>query len=459
MRLREMPSQQRTALASVLAAGGLVALKLVVGLLAHSLGLIAEAIHSATDLVAALLTFFAVGVAARPADAEHPFGHGKAEHLSALGESAVLVAASVLIAAESIARLASGASHVEASWYVLAVVAVVIAIDAGRALASRRVARREHSPALGANALHFALDMVGSTAVLVGLILVRAGYQGADSVAALLVAALVLIAAGRLMAGNVRVLMDSAPPDAAQATVRAAIESVQETVSLRRLRMREAGGRHFADVVIGVEPDAAVARGHAVASAIEDAIEHELPGADVVVHVEPDGALGPLRQRATAAALSVAEVREVHNVTVLRVGRGAELALHMKVPGGLTLRAAHDIASEVEATIRAAVPEVGRVQTHIEPLTEGTATAAVYADGDLEAERAAIGAVARELTGRDPRELRFRRTEQGVLAFLTLGLGPDATLEQAHARASEVEQRVRTEHPEIADVVIHTEPD
>ncbi|HVR05479.1 MAG TPA: cation diffusion facilitator family transporter, partial [Solirubrobacteraceae bacterium] len=258
MRLREMPAPQRTALASVVAAAGLVAMKLVVGLVAHSLGLIAEAIHSATDLVAALLTFFAVRVAARPADAEHPFGHGKAEHLSALGEGAVLVAASVLIAVEAIARLVGGGGHVEAQWYVLTVVVAVIAIDAARTLSSRRAARRANSAALGANALHFALDMAGSAAVLVGLLLVRAGYQGADAVAALLVAALVLFSAGRLMRASVRVLMDSAPSDAAQAQVRRAIEGLEETVSLRRLRMREAGGQHFADVVVGIEPDAGV---------------------------------------------------------------------------------------------------------------------------------------------------------------------------------------------------------
>jgi cation diffusion facilitator family transporter len=460
MSARGMPHQQRTALASVVAAAVLVALKLVVGLLAHSLGLLAEAAHSATDLVAALLTFFAVGVAARPADSEHPFGHGKAEHLSALAESAVLVAASLAIATESIVRLSSpgDAKRVNTSWYVLVVVVVVIAVDALRAWASRRAADRDRSPALRANALHFTLDMVGSGAVLVGLLLVRAGHPGADSVAALLVAALVLFSAGRLMRGSVRVLMDSAPPGAAQAAARAAIEGIGETVSLRRLRMRESGGRHFADVVVGVEPDTGVARGHAVASAIEEAIERELPGSDVVVHVEPDPALGPLRQRATAAALTVAEVREVHNVTALRVGRGTELALHMKVPGTLTLRAAHDIANEVEAAIRAAVPGVTRVRTHIEPLPDDTATPTAPEDG-LRAERAAIEAAVRELTGRRPRELSFRRTGQGLLAFLTLGLGADATLVQAHAQASEIEQRVRAEHPQIADILIHTEPD
>lgn len=440
----------------MIAAAGLVAVKLVVGLLSHSLGLIAEAVHSGTDLVAALLTFFALGVAVRPADRGHPYGHGKAEHLSALAEGAVLILASLVIAYESIHRLTTGSTSVDAHWYAIAVVIGVIGVDALRAGASRRAARRYGSAALGANYLHFALDMVGSVAVLIGLVLVRAGYPGADSVAALLVAGLVLFSAGRLMLGNVAVLMDRSP-GRADRIAREAIESLQQGVSLRRLRMREAGGRHFADVVVGVEGDAGVAQGHAVASAIEEAIERRLPGADVVVHVEPDAELGPLRQRATAAALTVPQVREIHNVTALRVGAGTELALHLKVPGELPLETAHDIADEVERAIRAAVPEVVRVQSHIEPLARESAGRAV-SGGDLAAERNAVRAVVAELCGGPPRELRFRETDQGLIAFLTLAMASDTTLEQAHSRASEIEQRVRAEHPEIVDVVIHTEP-
>jgi len=458
MKFREMPSQQRTALMSVLAAATLVALKLVVGLIAHSLGLIAEAVHSATDLVAALLTFLAVGVAARPADHEHPYGHIKAEHLSSLAEAAVLVVASLFIVVQAVLRLTGAAHHVDAQWYVLAVVGVVIVIDAIRALASRRAAQRHHSVALEANALHFVLDLVGSAAVGLGLIIVRVGDPQADSIAALLVAGLVLFTAGRLMRRNVQVLMDGAPRDSVQSAARQAIEGIDETISLRRLRMREAGGRHFADVVVGVQPDAALAHGHAVASAIEDALERELPGSDVVVHVEPEAALGPLRQRATAAALQITDVRAVHNVTVLRVGQGTELALHMKVPGTLTLRDAHSIASDVESAILASVPEVSRVQTHIEPLGEDVARPAAAARG-LEEEQAAVCNIVRTLTGKEPRELRFRQTEQGLLAFMTLVLDSETTLVQAHARASEIEQSVRAEHPEIVDILIHTEPE
>ena len=293
-----MTPQRRTALVSVVAAAALVALKLAVGLATHSLGLVSEAAHSGTDLVAALLTFFAVGVAVRPADRSHAYGHGKAEHLAALAEGGILVAASLLIAWQAIARLVeSGHRQVNPAWYALVVVGVVIAIDVGRAWVSARAARRYVSPALQANALHFASDLAGSSAVLIGLLVARAGYRDADSLAALFVAALVLVLAGRLMRRNVDVLMDRVPADAFEAA-RRAIRADVPGVSLRRLRMRQAAGRHFADVVIGVPPGAAVAQGHAAADAVEDAVQRALPESDVVVHVEPDRAEAAVRERA-----------------------------------------------------------------------------------------------------------------------------------------------------------------
>src|SRR5215216_6504079 len=195
-----MHPQRRTALVSVVAAAALVTLKLVTGLASHSLGLISEALHSGTDLVAALLTFFAVGVAVRPADAAHQYGHGKAEHLSALAEGAILSAASCFIAWRAITHLTGAReTSVEATWYALTVIVLVIAIDVSRTVVSWRASRRYHSEALAANALHFGSDLFGSAAVLLGLLFVGAGYPRADSAAALFVAVLVLIAAGRLM--------------------------------------------------------------------------------------------------------------------------------------------------------------------------------------------------------------------------------------------------------------------
>jgi cation diffusion facilitator family transporter len=447
-----MSPQRRTALVSVGAACLLIAIKLAAGLASGSLGLVAEAAHSGTDLAAALLTFFAVSVAVRPADTGHPWGHGKAEHLAALGEAAFLILVSVVIAGLAVARLAGAIeTEVDATWWTFAAIALVIAIDATRTSVSLRAARRYRSDALLANALHFGSDLVGTLAVLAGLSAAALGFPAGDALAALFVAALVIAAALRLLRRNVHVLMDRTPIDAEDAA-RSAIDALDPPVELRRLRVRQSGGSHFADVVIGIAPGAAVGQGHAAADRVEDALRARLPDADVVVHVEPRGAEEDVRERVLAAALSVPEVREIHNLTVLEVDGRVEVSLHLKLPGDLSLDRAHDIAEDVERAILSAVSEVEDVRTHLEPLTEATAGQETFVDVD-----AVVRVVATE-TGAPPRELRFVRTDEGLVAFVTLALGGDASLSAAHSLASAVEERVREAVPGIADVVVHTEP-
>jgi cation diffusion facilitator family transporter len=447
-----MSPQRRIALVSVAAACVLIAIKLAAGIASGSLGLLAEAAHSGTDLAAALLTFFAVSVAVRPADRGHPFGHAKAQNLAALGEATFLIGVSLFIAGFAIARLAGAVgSEVDASWWTFAAIAVVIAIDASRVLVSARAARVHRSDALQASALHFGSDLAGTLAVLAGLSAAALGFPEGDAISALFVSGLVILAAGRLLRRNVDILMDRASEDA-ERTARAAIAALDPPVELRRLRVREAGGAHFADVVIGIAPGAAVGQGHAAADRVEDALRERLPDADVVVHVEPRDAGAELRERTLAAALGVPRVRELHNLVLLDVDGRVEVSLHLKLPGDFSLDEAHRVAEEVERAILAAVPEVQDVRTHLEPLRETAAARPVDADAET------VERVVREETGVAPRELRFVRTDDGLVAFLTLALAGDESLAEAHARASAVEERVRRAVPGITDVVIHTEP-
>jgi divalent metal cation (Fe/Co/Zn/Cd) transporter len=221
--------------------------------------------------------------------------------------------------------------------------------------------------------------------------------------------------------------------------------------------MRHAAGRTFADVVIGVPPGAAIGQGHAAADAVEDAIRRALPESDVVVHVEPDEGEAAIRERALAAAQRVPRVREIHNLAVVDMDAGSELSLHLKLPGDLSLEEAHAVAEEVERAITEAVPEVASVQTHLEPLTE-TSPGRRPAARDVEVGTETVARIVREAIGTDPRELRFLRTDDGLVAFLTLAFDPERTLSEAHARASEIEERIRQARPAIADVIVHTEP-
>jgi cation diffusion facilitator family transporter len=447
-----MSPQRRTALVSVGAACLLIAIKLVVGLASSSLGLLAEAAHSGTDLAAALLTFFAVSVAVRPADRGHPWGHGKAQNLAALAEAGFLILVSVGIAVAAILRLAGVVEfEVEPTWWTFAAIGLVLAIDASRTMVSLRGARRYESEALLANALHFGSDFVGTIAVIAGLIAAALGFPAGDSIAALFVSTLVVAAAVRLATRNVDVLMDRTP-EADSRIARQAIAALDPPVELRRLRLRRAGGEAFADVVIGVAPGSAIGQGHAAADRVEDALHEALPGIDVVVHVEPRQGAGALRERVLAAALTVSHVRELHNLKVLDVDGSIEVALHVKLPGDLPLDEAHDIAEQVEAAIRADVPEIRSVRTHLEPLRE------TAAGEEIDIDTAAIESAVREETGAEPRELRFVRTDDGIVVFLTLALPAADSLADAHGRASAIEERVRRDVPAIADVVVHTEP-
>jgi len=452
-----MNSQQKTALTSVGAALGLIALKVTTGLITGSLAFLSGALDSGLDLVTALMTLFAVGLAARPADVEHPWGHAKVEHLAALAESSLLFLASIWIAYTATQRLTSSSPpKVDATWWAILVILIVMVVDAGRTIVSYRASVRHRSAALQSNALNFVGDFLGSGGVLVGLVVVRAGYLKADSIAALFIAAIVLGAAARLAFKNADILIDRSPRSATE-TVRQAIDGLDPPVDLKQLRVREAGGHYYAEVVIGISPEAAVAEGHAEADQIERALEEVLHGGEVVVHVEPYGEEAGPREAVRAAAMSVRGVHEIHNLVIADLKGRQEVSLHLKLPGELPLADAHELASQVERAIMAARPEIAAVVTHLEPLTEEV-TGSAPARLEMRDYGDKIRKIVRKATGAPPRSLRFMSTGEGLVVYLTVALDPESSLAEAHKRASEIESRVHRSCPGIKQLIVHTEP-
>jgi cation diffusion facilitator family transporter len=447
--------QRRTTLVSLAAATVLVSLKLGVGLATGSLALVSGGIESSGDVIAALLTFFVVRLGGRPADPGHPYGHRRAENLGALGEAAILIAGAVIVAVEAITRLVNGGGPSELHGIELVVIVVAIMIEFTRAALSLRAARRWDSPALRSNALHFAGDMVGSLAVLAGLLAVDAGVPDGDAIAALVVAAIILLAAGRLIGVNANVLMDRTPEEARAAAQRA-IGAIGEDIELSRLRLRESAGRYFADVVVSVPAGQALVEGHRSADLVEQAVERALPGSDVVVHVEPRARGIDLRDRVFAIALAEPLVKEAHDITIFEQGDSVSVSLHLKFPADLDLRSAHEVAERIESAIRER-PGVGEVQTHLEPLERPLAAQAAEEASVREARREAQRLV-RERTGSDPRRLSMFSTEAGRVLFLTLRVDRQRSLSDAHRLASELEEDLRQRIAGIADVVVHTEP-
>ncbi len=286
--------KRRVALSSLVAALVLTALKLVVGLATNSLGILSEAAHSGLDLLAAAMTFWAVRAAIQPADSEHTYGHGKIENVSALFETLLLLLTCGWIVFEALRRIAfSGGHDVDANAAAFAVVFLSIAVDVSRSRALARAARRYHSQALEADALHFSTDVWSSAVVVLGLLAVRLAdatglrwLEKADAVAALGVAVIVVTISVRLGRRAVLELLDTVPHDLASRIIASAAR-VPGVLEVRQVRVRRSGPEWFSDVIVAVDRGAPVEDAHDIATRVEGEVRDILPGADVVVHVEP----------------------------------------------------------------------------------------------------------------------------------------------------------------------------
>lgn len=286
--------KQSAAINSIFAAVFLTSLKIVVGLLSGSLGILAEAAHSGLDLAAALITFFAVRAASKPADREHAYGHGKVENLSALVETLLLLGTCAWIIYQSIARLVEGHAKVNASVWTFLVISVSILVDLSRSRMLSRIAAKHRSQALEADALHFGSDVWSSVVVLVGLAGVRLGQrfaglgflQSADAAAGLLVAAIVVYVSVRLGLRAVQGLLDTSPSGVAD-QIKQRVECMEMVLDCHAVRVRHAGPHYFVDLHILLDGRLSLNTAHDLTEQVESAVKEILPGADVTVHPEP----------------------------------------------------------------------------------------------------------------------------------------------------------------------------
>lgn len=278
----------RAARFSVISNSALVTLKLAAGLLMGSVSVLSEAAHSAMDLVAAGIALYSVRQSRRPADEDHPFGHGKVENIAGTVEAVLIFLAAMWIIAEAVRKLIQGA-RVESLGLGMVIMGLATVVNF---LVSRylfRVSRQTDSIALRADALHLSTDVWTSAGVFVGLgIMALTGYHLVDPIAALVVAVLIVRAAWDLTREAFSPLLDTSLPAAEQQVIQEIIaRHSADFVEFHRMRSRRAGPQRHIDLHLVVHGDHTVSEAHALCDAIETEIEGRFPRTDVVIHVEP----------------------------------------------------------------------------------------------------------------------------------------------------------------------------
>jgi len=453
----------RVALTSVIAAVGLTATKTVVGWQTGSLGILSEALHSGLDLVAALITLFAVRVADRPADQDHHYGHGKVENLSALVETALLLLTCLWIIYEALERLFWKPVEIEPSWIAFAVMTGSIVVDISRSRALARVARATGSQALEADALHFQTDVWGSLTVLVGLTAVWAGRRWgmdwlslADALAALLVAAIVLAVGGRLGRRAVDALLDRAPLDLVE-RIRAAVKSVPDVQGSVTLRVRRVGPRLFVDAAVAIGRGASFEGAHAVMDQIEERIRDVAPDASVVIHAEPlrteDESLGEAIRLVVSRHAAGA-----HDIFIYDADGKPCVDLHLEAPEELTLTEAHGLTEQIEADLHREVPRLERVYIHVDPMRD-VHPMGIRVGGNVGRIAERLRTLALAIPGiHDCTNISVRQVEGRTWVSCDCSMDGSLSVREAHELGLELMRRAQWEIPGVERVSVHAEP-
>ena len=445
----------RVAAISVFVSAGMAAAKFAVGIIIGSLALISEALHSSVDVIATIITWLVVRVSDRPADDEHHYGHGKLESLSALGVIALLYVLAGGVLVESVSRLREGAAPPAVSIVPFIVLLIDIAVNFWRARALHRAAHDTKSQALEADALHFASDVMGSVAVIIGLALAGLGFHWGDSAAAIAVAIMIAMLGLRLARSTVETLVDRAPEGVAERAT-TAIRMVPGVVDVERLRARMVGSTHFIDATVLVPRTFPIDRVESIKQQSQAAVHKVLGEADLTFTAVPVARNNEtVRERIMVIARNSALA--VHHVTVHDLGDKLIVSIDLEVDAEMPLHAAHDVANTLERNIKEEFGEV-EVDVHIEPLEPELPFGV---DAPPERVRTIAEALTRFAASgeiHDIHNVRVRNTDAGEIVNFHCRANPSMSVIKVHEHVDAIERALRRDFPTVKRVISHAEP-
>jgi cation diffusion facilitator family transporter len=434
------------------------ALKIAVGYATDSLSIVANGLDSVFDSATNVMGLIAISMAQRPPDEDHPYGHRRYETLMTLGVAALLFITCYSILQGAYRRLLNPTVP-EVNFWSFAALLVGLALHVYTSRYEMQKGRELESDFLIADASHTQADVLVTLTVIVGLIVIRAGYPAVDALVALLIAMVIAKIGIDIIRSSARVLTDTAVLQADQ--VASILDQIPGIESYHRIRSRGRGDNIHVDMHIRVAPDMPLAEAHRIAHEAQRRLQQTLEGIrDVIIHVEPhspaeDRQGSDLLARVRQTALELGAT--IHDLNAYERGGRYSVDLHLEVPDALTLSEAHQRATELEARIRSKVAEVAEISMHIEPAS------AAYAQGELSDGQQGLQSKVRRLIEsvagvHECREIKVLGPAGQLIVSVRCLLDEQLPVAQAHDISTIIEDRVKEACSGVERVLVHTEP-
>ena len=444
------------ALSSVAAAFVVTGMKVFVGVWTGSLGILSEAAHSGLDLIAAIITLFAVKFSSRPADKTHLYGHGKIESFSALIETLLLLVTCFWIINEAIKRLLHHTAEIDVNFWSFFVIITSIVVDVSRSRALYRVAKKFKSQALEADALHFGTDVWSSGVVLLGLILTLLQLPVADSVAALIVAIIVIYVSLSLGKRTIDELLDRAPSGVEEQVERIAAGS-EGVQNVEHIRVRNSGPKTFVDLTVHLKRTTPFARANDIVHLVETKIHEILPNADVMIHPEPvetpdETVVDKVKLMMAMKGLTA------HDVQAFQTDGQFQVEFHLEFAQQQDFVDAHTIVDEIESAIKKEIADIAAVIVHIEDSQEMVMDSVDVTRTSQELVEEILRLVLEHRGVKDCNILSVLEVRGKYRVSMKCLVEKKLSLEEVHAISTSLENRIMSRFPHIKEVNIHAEP-
>ncbi len=434
------------------------ALKIAVGYWTGSLSVLANGLDSIFDSVTNVMGLIAISLAQQPADEDHPYGHRRYETFMTLGVAVLLFITCYSIVQGAYQRLRTATAPEVNVWsFASLLIGLVLHVYTSRY--EMQKGRELKSDFLIADASHTRADVLVTLTVIIGLIVVRAGYPIVDTIVALLIAVVIAKIGVDIIRSSASILADTAVLQTDR--VAAILDQIPGIESYHRIRSRGRQDDIHVDMHIRVAPDMPLAKAHMIAHEAQRKLQQTLDGVrDVVIHVEPQ----PVAQDSQDPDV-LARVRQIavelgatiHHLNVYETGGRYSVDLHLEVPDGLTVGEAHERATVLEAQIRSRIVEVTEISTHIEPASAACAQCEVM-NGQQELEDQ-VRRLIEDISGvHDCGEVKVLGSAGQLLLSVRCTLDERLPIRQAHDISTVIEERVKGAFPEVERVFVHIEP-